>query len=86
MSTTNNKVGGKKIQLPKDGEAKRCVLIVIENHIGVILKIVTERKYEYAVVAPYHTKRKVKTYTHLDGSVCCSKCNLTKDEGCKHNI
>lgn len=28
--------------------------------------------------------RKAGTYTHLDGSVCCKKCNLTVSEGCIH--
>lgn len=71
----------KDIQLPKDAEAKRCVLIVIENHIGIVQKIISKEGYEYACTWPY---KKAKTYTHMDGSICCVKCNLTESEGCKH--
>jgi hypothetical protein len=42
-----------RIQLPKDPEAKRCVLIVIENNIGVIRPLETEGGFEYAPVEPY---------------------------------
>lgn len=43
----------KKIQLPEDKEARRCVIIVIEEHIGVPMKIVKEEGYEYLIVKPY---------------------------------
>lgn len=46
----------KKIQLPKDQEARRCVLIVIEEHIGVPLQIITEKGFEYVTVSPYKQK------------------------------
>lgn len=82
MPKITKKQEGKEIQLPRDKEARRCVLIVIEEHIGLILKIKVKNLYEYAVVSPY---RKARTYTHMDGSVCCTKCHLTASEGCKHN-
>ncbi len=43
----------KKIQLPEEKEARRCVLIVIENHIGIIMKITRRGSYDYAEVEPY---------------------------------
>lgn len=51
------KKGHKKIQLPEDKEARRCVLIVIENHIGVIIRLFHEGKLEYVEVIPYKKNR-----------------------------
>lgn len=42
-----------KIQLPKEEESRRCVLIVIENHIGVIIRVVDN----YAYVLRYLEKK-----------------------------
>ena len=56
----NNSVEKRK-QLPKDPEAKRCVLIVIEDELGVILRIEKEEDNEYAVWTPYKT-----TFTNED--------------------
>lgn len=52
----------KQIQLPKgNAEARRCVLIVIENHVGLITGIVTKANgYEYAIVEPYRPAKKSK--------------------------
>lgn len=74
-----------KIQIPLNPEARRCVEIVIENHIGILEKIIVEKGVSYVLVIPYKPK-KIKSYIHLDGSVVCTKCELTKKEGCNHNI
>lgn len=45
-----------EIQLPKDYECRRCVLIVIENHIGIIEKTIKKGGIEYALVKKYKEK------------------------------
>lgn len=42
-----------EIQLPVDKEAKRCVLIILEDHVGVIEKIFQKGKFEYARIIKY---------------------------------
>ncbi len=62
-----------RVALPKNNEARRCVLIVIEEHIGVIVKVMDT----YALVRPYQM---------AECNCCCHHvhCECMREEGCKH--
>ncbi len=42
-----------EIQLPQNREARRCVLIVVEDFIGIIVRIEINKGLEYAIVLPH---------------------------------